>query len=83
MRPPPLENAGLEVRLLKTLMLNAGQVLPTEQLISAVWGADGGDRTMLKQLVYRLRAEIEPNPVQRTYIETVPSVGYSLVVPRS
>jgi DNA-binding response OmpR family regulator len=68
----------LECRLLEALMLNAGQVLPADLLIDAVWGAEGGDRTMLKQLIYRLRTKIEPDPAQPTYIETVPGIGYAL-----
>ena len=59
-------------------MHNAGQVLPAETLITTIWGAEGGDRTMLKQLVYRLRAKIEPDPSQPTYLETIPGVGYAL-----
>ncbi len=76
---PVIRLTQLEVRLLEALMLNAGQVLSSEQLITVVWGAEGGDRTMLKQLVYRLRTKVEPNPSQPTYIETVPSIGYTLV----
>jgi DNA-binding response OmpR family regulator len=34
---------------------------------------------MLKQLVYRLRAKIEPDPAQPRFIETVPGVGYGLI----
>jgi DNA-binding response OmpR family regulator len=68
----------LECRLLEALMLNAGQVLPADLLIDAVWGAEGGDRTMLKQLIYRLRTKIEPDPAQPTYIETVPGIGYAV-----
>ena len=68
----------LETRLLEALMRNAGQVLSTDFLISTVWGAEGGDRTMLKQLVYRLRAKIEPDPSQPTCVETIPGVGYAL-----
>ena len=75
----PVRLAPLEMRLLEALMLNAGQVLTAESLISTIWGAEGGDRTMLKQLVYRLRAKLEPNPAQPRYIETVPGVGYALV----
>lgn len=69
----------LEVRLLDVLMLNVGQVLTSEQLIAAVWGAEGGDRAMLKQLVYRLRTKVEGSDDQPTLIETIPNVGYTLV----
>ncbi len=57
-------------------MINVGQVLTSEGLITAVWGSDGGDKTMLKQLVYRLRAKLETGGAAP--IETVPGVGYSL-----
>ncbi len=67
----------LETRLLEALMLNAGQVLTADSLITTVWGPEGGDRTMLKQLIYRLRAKLEP---QTNHIETVTGVGYTLTV---
>jgi two-component system response regulator MtrA len=58
-------------------MLNAGQVLMSEMLITAVWGNEGGDKTMLKQLVYHLRAKLEETGTA-VQIETTPGVGYSL-----
>jgi DNA-binding response OmpR family regulator len=51
----PVRLTPLEVKLLETLMMHAGQVLTVVLLIIAVWGQDQGDRSMLKQLVYRLR----------------------------
>ncbi|MGB8214000.1 MAG: response regulator transcription factor [Anaerolineales bacterium] len=69
----------LESQLLQTLMLNKNQVLPADALIDHVWGPNGGDRAMLKQLVYRLRAKIETVAGASVQIETVPGVGYSLV----
>lgn len=69
----------LEVRLLDVLMLNVGQVLTSEQLITAVWGAEGGDRAMLKQLVYRLRTKLESGDDHPALIETIPNVGYTLI----
>ena len=74
---PPIRLTGLEMKLLEALMLQPGRVLPSDTLIAAVWGADGGDRTMLKQLVYRLRAKIEDDAAQPVYIETVPGIGYA------
>jgi DNA-binding response OmpR family regulator len=75
---PPVRLTGLELKLLETLMLHPGQVLPSDTLIAAVWGPDGGDRTMLKQLMYRLRAKIEEENAAEAMIETVPGVGYAL-----
>jgi DNA-binding response OmpR family regulator len=69
----------LEAGLLEVLMLNAGRVLSSDALVTAVWGIEAGDRAMLKQLVYRLRAKIEPDPAQPRFVETVPGVGYGLV----
>jgi DNA-binding response OmpR family regulator len=66
----------LEGRLLEALMLNAGQVVPTESLIDTVWGPAGGDRAMLKQLVYRLRQKIEADPSQPHYLQYVSGAGY-------
>jgi DNA-binding response OmpR family regulator len=70
----------LECRLLDYLMLNAGQIVTAEAIIAQVWGVEGGDRDMLRQLVRRLRSKIEPDPAQPVYIETVPSLGYGLRV---
>jgi DNA-binding response OmpR family regulator len=67
----------LECRLLEILMINHGQVLPTDSLIDSVWGPSGGDRVMLKQLVYRLRKKIEQNPSDPIYLKTISGVGYS------
>ena len=77
----------LEGRLLDYLMLNAGHVLTAEAIITHVWGAEGGDRDMLRQLVHRLRGKIaqahgpeagksdQPDPVS---IQTIPGLGYGL-----
>jgi len=80
----------LESRILDYFMLNAGHVLTAEAIIDHVWGADGGDRDMLRQLVHRLRAKIAQacdvatgalDPTPLVYIETVPGLGYGLVLP--
>ncbi len=69
----------LETTLLETLMLHPGQVLPADTLVTAVWGNEGGDRAMLKQLVYRLRSKVEADPGQPRLVETVTGVGYGFV----
>jgi DNA-binding response OmpR family regulator len=69
----------LESRLLDYLMLNAGQILAAEVIITHVWGVAGGDGDMLRQLVHRLRSKIEPDPTQPIYIENIPSLGYGFI----
>jgi DNA-binding response OmpR family regulator len=73
---PAISLTALESRLLDYFMANAGQVLPNEAIINHVWGIEGGDRDMLRQLVRRLRSKIEPDPANPLYIETIPSLGY-------
>ncbi len=67
----------MEVRLLESLMLNHDQVLTFDVLIDAVWGQSGADKSMLKQLVYRLRRKIENDPSEPTHLTTITGVGYS------
>jgi len=67
----------LETRLLKTLMINQNQVLLSDTLIDYIWGPEGGDRAMLKQLVYRVRRKIEKDPSKPFFIQTVSGVGYT------
>lgn len=74
---PVAQLTNLENRLLEHLMRNSGQVILTDSLIEYVWGPEGGDRMMLKQLVYRLRRKIEDDPSNPTFLETVPGVGYT------
>ncbi|MBP1704223.1 MAG: regX [Chloroflexi bacterium] len=74
---------ALESRLLEYFMLHPGHILAMQDLIDHIWGPGGGDRDMLRQLVRRLRAKIEPDPANPIYIETVPGFGYGLRRPAS
>lgn len=67
----------LEARLLEILMRNAGQVISAEALIEHVWGAEGGDRAMLKQLVYRLRRKADAVLNLSAHLGTIAGVGYT------
>lgn len=76
---PPAKLTPLEYRLLHVLLVNKGRVLPSDSLIEHVWGyEETGDRTLLKQLVRRLRLKVEADPANPRYIETVANVGYTL-----
>jgi two-component system response regulator MtrA len=71
----------LEFRLLYTLMVHQGQILPTPTIVERVWGYDGeGSSQLVRQVVSRLRAKIEEDPRNPHAIVTVPGVGYQLVV---
>jgi len=73
---PAVSLTALESRLLDYLMLNSGRALSYNDIIDHVWGPGGGDRDMLRQLIRRLRAKIEPDPAQPVYVETIAGVGY-------
>ena len=68
----------LEFRLLYTLMVHRGQVLPADTIVERVWGYSGrGDRELVRGLISRLRSKVEDDARQPSYILTVPGVGYS------
>ena len=71
----PIDLTPLEYALMELLISHQKQVLPTQTLINRVW-PDGGDKAMLKQLVYRIRQKIEATDI---YIDAVPGVGYALM----
>ncbi|MFH1927663.1 MAG: response regulator transcription factor [Chloroflexota bacterium] len=75
---PPRALTNLAFRLLYTLMIHHGQVLPTEVIVQRVWGyKDIADTELVRGLISRVRAKIEPEPRKPRYIITVPAAGYS------
>jgi DNA-binding response OmpR family regulator len=77
----PVRLTKLELRLLQTLLANAGRTVGSDRLLVQVWGhAGAGDRQLLKQLVHRLRQKIEVNPGTPAFLQTAPGAGYKLVV---
>jgi len=76
--------AGNEVRLtpteynlLQEFVLNAGKLLTHTYLLNKVWGSEYREDTQyLHVFIRRLRAKIEPDPVNPKYITTMSGVGY-------
>jgi DNA-binding response OmpR family regulator len=67
------------MRLLQVLIGHAGRTVPTERILTHVWGnRAGGNRQLLKQLVHRLRQKIESDPAEPKLLCTVPNAGYAL-----
>ncbi len=70
----------LEFRLLYTLIINRGHVVPTEMIVERVWGYTGqGHRDLVRGLVSRLRVKVEAKPHNPKYILTVPGIGYQFI----
>lgn len=73
-----------EFDLLQFLLQHKGRAWTRPQLLNRVWGPAfiGTDRTVDVH-VGRLRNEIEPDPRDPTFIQTVWGVGYRLVDPQA
>ena len=68
-----------EFELLEFLMRNSGRVLTRIQLIDRVWGSDYvGDTKTLDVHIKRLRANIEEDPANPVFIQTVRGLGYKM-----
>ena len=76
----PLELTRREFDLLHTLMLHAGQVLSTQDLLSNVWGAEYiGEPQVVYVHIRWLREKLETVPEKPERILTVHGVGYKLI----
>ena len=65
-----------EFRLLHLLMSRPCHVFPIEDIVQSIWGGyDNGDQVLLKNVVYRLRKKIEPDPGKPVILQTGPG-GY-------
>lgn len=73
--PLPLK----EFELLEFLMRNSGRVLTRTQIIDRIWGSDYvGDTKTLDVHIKRIRAKVEKDPANPTFIHTVRGLGYKL-----
>jgi DNA-binding response OmpR family regulator len=81
-QPLPVRPKAFE--LLAFLLRNPGQVFTRDQLLEHVWGYDyvGETRTVDVHVLW-LRAQIEDDPQQPHFLETVRGVGYVLRLPAS
>ena len=77
---PPIQLSGLELRMMDCLMINTGQIVTPEIIIDHVWGPQGGDMDMVRQLIHRLRVKIEKDYPNQISINNIPGLGYELVL---
>jgi two-component system alkaline phosphatase synthesis response regulator PhoP len=78
----PVVLTSTEFNLLKVLMENPGYAFTRSELIEQALGYEyeGSERT-LDSHMRNLRRKIEPNPEEKSYIQTVYGVGYRLAGP--
>jgi DNA-binding response OmpR family regulator len=70
--------------LLLFLIRNSGHVFTRDQLLERVWGYDyAGETRTVDVHVHWLRAQIEADPANPIYLETVRGVGYVLRRPEA
>jgi DNA-binding response OmpR family regulator len=73
----PLAVRPKAFELLAFLLRNAGQVFSREQLLEKVWGYDyAGETRTVDVHVHWLRKQIEADPANPRFIQTVRGVGY-------
>ena len=71
-----------EYRLLVVLVMNAGRVVTTPQLLREVWGINHlDDAHYLRIYMGHLRQKLEDDPTQPAFLLTETGVGYRLVLP--
>ena len=76
----PLELTHREFDLLHALLMHAGQVLSTQDLLTNVWGAEYiGEPQVVYVHIRWLREKIETVPAEPERIITVYGIGYKLV----
>ncbi|MHB0868393.1 MAG: response regulator transcription factor [Chloroflexota bacterium] len=67
-----------EMKLLRTLMVNAGRVVSRDVLLDSIWGygVSAGDSQIIDVYIRRIRKKIEEDPSRPKYIESVRGSGY-------
>ncbi len=76
----PVDLTAREFALLHTLALEAGRIIPVDDLITRVWGAEFmGEPQVVYVHIRWLREKIEADPNKPKRIVNVRGVGYKLV----
>ncbi len=79
LRGQPIELPPREFDLLYALALEAGHVVPIDDLLTRVWGAEyDGEPQVVYVHIRWLREKLEDNPDDPRHIVTVRGVGYKL-----
>ena len=75
-----LDLTSTEFELLTFFVKNVGRTFSRDQLLTSVWGyTSSAYEHTVNTHINRLRAKLEPDPSEPTYIHTVWGVGYKFV----
>ena len=73
-----------EYGLLRELAIEAGRVVPHQELLRRVWGSGSpGDAQVVRTHMLRLRRKLGEDARNPAYIFTVPRVGYRMAEPHT
>lgn len=77
----PFRLTSLEAKMIELFLASPGRTIVTEQITRHLWGrATTHERHTLKQLIYRLRQKMEPDPSNPRVLQTTAGAGYKFVV---
>lgn len=68
------------LKLLRELLLRAGNAVPKDELLQAIWPDVTVVEASLPTAIHKLRLALGDNRRERTIIETVPGIGYRIAV---
>src|SRR5215831_5104976 len=75
------ERARLPWRTFDVLRILAqadGEVVPKDEILRQVWGGEFVSDSNLTQAIAQIRKALDPPPKGKSYVETVPRIGYRL-----
>jgi two-component system KDP operon response regulator KdpE len=73
----PVRLTPTEWRVLEILLRDAGQMVPSRELLTRVWGPKYEHETRyLRFYLARLRRKLEPDPSHPRHLVTEPGMGY-------
>src|SRR4051794_10669669 len=69
--------------VLSMLASRAGGIVPRDELLHTVWGGTVVDESNLTQAIAHLRKALGVAPDGKSYVETIPRLGYRFRAPAS
>jgi DNA-binding response OmpR family regulator len=75
----PIRLTLTEMRVMRMLMSNAGQVVKREQLLDEIWNEAEGGSNIVDVYIRRLRAKLKENAEKPKHIISIRGIGYKFV----